>query len=72
MGVVAILVMGPGPLKQTFVPPSKGVSIWNLSSIGPVVSEKTFENVDGQTTDGGVIALLIAHLGAFGSGELKI
>ena len=30
---------------------------------------------DGQTTDGrtddGVIGILIAHLGAFGSGELK-
>ena len=41
-----------------------------------------FENVDGRTTDGrtddgrttdaGVIGILIAHLGAFGSGELKI
>ena len=36
-----------------------------------------FENVDGRTDDGrttdaGVIGILIAHLGAFGSGELKI
>ena len=36
-----------------------------------------FENVDGrtddgQTTDAGVIGKLIAHFGAFGSGELKI
>ena len=35
-----------------------------------------FENVDGQTNDGrtmdaGVTGILIAHLGAFGSGELK-
>ena len=34
-----------------------------------------FENVDGRTDDGrtddGVIGILIAHLGAFGSGELK-
>ena len=30
-----------------------------------------FENVDGQRTDAGVTAILIAHLGAFGSGELK-
>ena len=29
-----------------------------------------FENVDGQTDDG-VIGILIAHLGAFGSGQLK-
>ena len=31
-----------------------------------------FENVDGRTTDNGVTGILIAHLGAFGSGELKI
>ena len=49
-----------------------------MSSIGPVVSEeKMFENVDGRTDDGrttdaGVTGILIAHLGAFGSGELKI
>ena len=34
-----------------------------------------FENVDGQTdgrtTDARVTGILIAHLGAFGSGELK-
>ena len=35
-----------------------------------------FENVDGRTDDGrttnaGVTGMLIAHLGAFGSGELK-
>ena len=29
-----------------------------------------FENVDGRTTDAGVTGILIAHLGAFGSGEL--
>ena len=53
MGVAAILVMWPGPFEQTFVPASLGVSIWNLSSIGPVVSEeKMFENVDGRTDDG--------------------
>ena len=27
---------------------------------------------DGRTTDTGVTGILIAHLGAFGSGELKI
>ena len=35
-----------------------------------------FENVDGRTDDGrtddGVTGILIAHLGAFCSGELKI
>ena len=52
MGMAAILVMWPGPYEQTCDPPSKGVSIWNLSSIGPVVSEeKMFENVDGWTPE---------------------
>ena len=31
-----------------------------------------FENVDGRMTDAGVIGILIAHPGAFGSGELRI
>ena len=36
-----------------------------------------FENVDGRTdegrrTDAGVTGILIAHLGAFGSGEQKM
>ena len=31
-----------------------------------------FENVDRRTTDAGVIGILIAHLGAFGSGEIII
>ena len=30
-----------------------------------------FENADGRT-DAGVTGILIAHIGAFGSGELKI
>ena len=77
MGVAAILVMWPRPFEQTFVPPSLWVSIWNMSSIGPVVSEeKMFENVDGRRTDGrtaddGVTGILLAHQWAFGSGELK-
>ena len=29
-----------------------------------------FENVDGRRTDDGVTGILIAHPGAFGSGEL--
>ena len=52
MGVVAILIMWPRPFEQTFVPMSSGVSIWNLSLIGPVVSEdKMFENIDRWTTE---------------------
>ena len=31
-----------------------------------------FENVDGRTTDAGATGILIAHLGALGSGKLII
>ena len=49
-GMAAILVMWPEPFEQTFVPPSKGGSTWNLASISPVVSEEEmFENVDIHT-----------------------
>ena len=40
MGTAAILVMWPGRFDQTFVPPSQRSSIWNLTLIGPVVSEE--------------------------------
>ena len=50
MGMAAILIMWPGPLEQTFVPPSHGGSIWNLTLIGQVVSEEMFENVDVRRT----------------------
>ena len=51
MDIAAILVMWPGPFEQTFVPPSHGGSIWNMTLIGPVVSEeKMFKSVD----DGGL------------------
>ena len=49
MGMAAILVMWPWLFEQTFVPQSQGGSIWNLASIGPVVSEEMFENVDNYT-----------------------
>ena len=50
MGIAAILVMWPGPFEYTFVSLSQGGSIWNLASIGSVVSEeKMFENVDIHT-----------------------
>ena len=56
MGMAAILVIWPEPFEQTFIPPSNGDSIWNLASIGTVVSEeKMFKECgwwpDGQTTD---------------------
>ena len=40
MGIAAIFVMWPGPFEQTFVPLSQGGSIWNLASIGTMVSEE--------------------------------
>ena len=56
MGMAAILVMWPRPFEQTFVPPSNGDSIWNLASIGPVVSEEMFKEcerrTDGRTDEG--------------------
>ena len=50
MGKVAILVMWPGPFEQTFVPPSHRSSIWNLTLIGPVVSEEKIFKECGQRT----------------------
>ena len=79
MDMAAILVMWPEPFEQLFVPPIPGGYIWNLVTIGPVVSEeKSFEIVDGRrrTTDDGrrrttEPAYTISSPGAFGSGELK-
>ena len=53
MGMAAILVMWPGPFEQTFVPPYHGDSIWNLASIGPVVSEEKMFKECGRRTDDG-------------------
>ena len=47
MDMEAILVMWPGPFKQTFIPPSHGGSIWNFTLIGQAVSEeKMFKRVE--------------------------
>ena len=49
MGMVAILVNGPGHFSNFFIPPTLGGSIWDLSKIGSVASEeKSFENVNRQ------------------------
>ena len=47
MGMAAILVMWPGLFEQTFVPHH----IWNLASIGPVVSEEKMFKECGRQTD---------------------
>ena len=46
MSMAAILVMWPGPFEQTFVPPSHRSSIWNLTLIGPVVSEGGYHRTE--------------------------
>ena len=76
MGMAAMLVMWPRSFEQLFFPKGPGGCIWNLIAIGPVVSEeKSFEIVDGRTTDDGRRttgpAYTISSPGAFGSGELK-
>ena len=49
MGMVAILVRWPGTFEQIFVPQSHRSSIWNLTLIGPVVSEeKKFKECGGR------------------------
>ena len=53
MGMAAILVMWPGLFEQTFVPPSHGGSIWNLTLIGQAVSEKKMFKRCGWRTDDG-------------------
>ena len=40
MAISAILVIRPGPVEQIFIAPSHGCFIWNLTLIGPVVSEE--------------------------------
>ena len=76
MGMAAILVMWPGRqehLNKLSFPHSKEspYEIW-------VQLAQWFQRrrclkmlTDGPTTDAGVTGILIAHLGAFGSGELK-
>ena len=51
-GVAAILVMWPEPFEQTFIPPSHGGSIWNLTLTGQAVSEKMFKECGRRTENG--------------------
>ena len=67
MGMVAILVIWPGPFEQTFVSLSLGGSIWNLTFIGQAISEeKMFKSVDDRG-----LHIILARQWAFGSVELK-
>ena len=72
MALVAILVIWPGPFEQTVVPLSHRSSIWNLTFIGPVVSdEKIFKECGRWRTTGAYLSYKLTK-SAFGSGELKI
>ena len=76
MGMAAILVMWPGPFEQTFVPPSYWSSIWNLTFIGPVVSEekecgRRRTTYNPHRTTEAALSYKLTKL-AFGSGELKM
>ena len=53
MGMAAILVMWPGPFERNFIPPSNGDCMWNLASVGPVVSEEKMFKECGRRTDDG-------------------
>ena len=73
MGMAAILVMWPGLFEQTFIPPSHGGSIWNLTLIGQAVSEeKMFKEGGWRTTDGRMTEAYLSYKLTFGSGELKM
>ena len=66
MGMVAILVMWSKPFEQFFFHKGPGGFTWNLVTV--VSEEKSFEIVDGRTTEP---AYTISSPGAFSSGELK-
>ena len=71
MGMAAILVMWPGPFEQTFVSPFHRSSIWNLTLIGPVVSEeKMFKECGRRRTTEAYLSYKLTKW-AFGSGKLK-
>ena len=72
MGVAAILVTWPGPFEHSFVPPSHGGSIWNLTLIGQAVSEeKTFKECGRQRrTDNGACLHYKLTYEPKGSGDL--
>ena len=73
MGMAAILVMWLEPFEQLFVPLTIGGYVWNLVTIGPVVSEeKSFEIVDGRRRRTTEPSHPISSPGPFGSGDLKI
>ena len=71
IGMAAILVIWPGPFEQTFIPPSHGGSILNLTLIGQAVSEeKMFKECGLRTTEAYLSNKLTNE--SKGSGELKV
>ena len=74
MAMAAILVMWPGPFEQTFVPPSHRSSIWNLTLIGPVVSEEKMFKECGRrrTTTYAYLSYKLTIWGELLKGSVKI
>ena len=70
MGMAAILVMWPETFEQTSVPPSRRSSIWNLTLIGPVVSEEKMFKECGRRRRTYLSYKLTKWV--FGSAELKM
>ena len=78
MGMAANLVMWPGAFEQTFVPPSHGGSMWNLTDwpsgflrrrLLKRVDETTYDDDDGRTTE--PFCTISSPNEPKGSGELK-
>ena len=52
LGMTGVLVIWPGSFEHTFVTPSQVCSMWDLTLIGPIVSEeKMFEECGRRTTE---------------------
>ena len=72
MGMAAILVIWLLPFEQTFVPPSHGGSIWNLTLIGQTFSEeKMFKECERRRMDNRACLYYKFTYEPKGSGELK-
>ena len=73
IGMVVILVMWPGPFKHSFVPPSHGGSVRNLTLIGQAVSEEKMFKECGRwwRTDNRACLYYKLTYESKGSGELK-
>ena len=71
MDMAAILIMWAGPFELTLVPPSHRSLKWNLTLIGPVVSEeKMFKRCGRRRMTKAYLSYNLTKW-AWGSGEVK-